>query len=201
MVGSLRIWSLYFRSKLRRVDPERRRAVEEEFARAKDLAEQIMDREWALFGEECVGYLAKKLLIDAELPFLWGVFCELVQEYPNHTINGFDRVQAHLLIRLMDAHGYSFEAARDKASNVNDRYNQAEELFDELASLGQKTFHDGRPGRLQAFVTTLNELEWSSNPGAHEAHLIRRHNNPYFSETRRMVSKDELAEAPSNGSQ
>ena len=38
-------------------------------------------------------------------------------------------------------------------------------------------------------------LEWSSNPGAHEAHLIRRNNNPYFPESRRRVSKEELLKA------
>lgn len=38
-------------------------------------------------------------------------------------------------------------------------------------------------------------LVWSSNPGAHELHLKRRHNNPYFSISRRKVSGNELAEA------
>lgn len=44
-------------------------------------------------------------------------------------------------------------------------------------------------------ISTDITLEWSSNPGAHEAHLIRRQNNPYFPEPRRIVSKEELAEA------
>ncbi len=41
----------------------------------------------------------------------------------------------------------------------------------------------------------INKLEWSSDPGAHEAHLIRRHDNPYFPASRRTVSKEDLAEA------
>jgi len=38
-------------------------------------------------------------------------------------------------------------------------------------------------------------LEWSDNPGAHEAHLMRRYNNPYFPEERRIVSKWDIEEA------
>lgn len=40
-----------------------------------------------------------------------------------------------------------------------------------------------------------DELEWSSNPGAHESHLAKRHNNPYFPPPRRIISKEALAEA------
>lgn len=43
--------------------------------------------------------------------------------------------------------------------------------------------------------STEDTLPWSSNPGAHEAHLIRRHNNSYFPESRRKVSRKDLAEA------
>lgn len=38
-------------------------------------------------------------------------------------------------------------------------------------------------------------LPWSSNPGAYEAHLMRRNNNPYFPESRRSVSHDDVEEA------
>lgn len=38
-------------------------------------------------------------------------------------------------------------------------------------------------------------LLWSSTPGAYEAHLIRRNNNPYFPESRRQVSREDVAEA------
>lgn len=43
--------------------------------------------------------------------------------------------------------------------------------------------------------STEGTLPWSSNPGAHEAHLMRRHNNPYFPESRRSVSHEDLEEA------
>lgn len=36
---------------------------------------------------------------------------------------------------------------------------------------------------------------WSPCPGAYEAHLIRRHNNPYFQPERRSISLIELTEA------
>lgn len=42
---------------------------------------------------------------------------------------------------------------------------------------------------------SVEEMRWSENPGAHEAHLIRRHNNPYFAKSRRIVSAKELEEA------
>ncbi|MGX5844187.1 hypothetical protein ACWGTI_26055 [Mesorhizobium sp. ArgA1] len=40
-----------------------------------------------------------------------------------------------------------------------------------------------------------DELEWSDDPGAHEAYLIKRWNNPYFGPSRRVVSTEELSEA------
>lgn len=49
-------------------------------------------------------------------------------------------------------------------------------------------------GTLQGMV---KKLEWSNNPGAHEAHLIRRSNNMYFPKSRRIVLEDELSEARS----
>ena len=39
------------------------------------------------------------------------------------------------------------------------------------------------------------QLEWSDNPGAYEAHLIRRCNNPYFPKSYQNVSAKELSEA------
>ncbi|MET3524801.1 hypothetical protein [Mesorhizobium abyssinicae] len=40
-----------------------------------------------------------------------------------------------------------------------------------------------------------HELEWSDNPGAREAYLIKRWHNPYFGPSRRIVSTEELSEA------
>lgn len=39
------------------------------------------------------------------------------------------------------------------------------------------------------------ELQWSDNPGAREAYLVKRWNNPYFGPSRRAVSTEELSEA------
>ncbi|RWL77970.1 MAG: hypothetical protein EOR69_28510 [Mesorhizobium sp.] len=44
-------------------------------------------------------------------------------------------------------------------------------------------------------LAETNELEWSDNPGAREAYLIKRWNNPYFVPSRRSVSTEELFEA------
>lgn len=40
-----------------------------------------------------------------------------------------------------------------------------------------------------------SQLEWSHNPEAYEAHLIRRCNNPYFPKSYQNVSAKELSEA------
>lgn len=206
MSGSpgLRLWVSYFWSKLRRGNPAHKAAAEEETARARDLAQEIMEREKALLDAEGMD-VNDKVMLSIELQFLWGVFRELVQEYPDLPTHGLDRVKLHLIMRLVDAHGYSFEAARNEAISVGNLYNEADTLFDALASLGQKAFHDGRPGHLlkvakvlqgtKAFRGMISKLEWSSNPSAHEAHLIRRHNNPYFPEERRVVRQDKLDEA------
>lgn len=45
--------------------------------------------------------------------------------------------------------------------------------------------------------STERALPWSSNPGASEANLMRRQNNPYFPESRRDVSHADLVEAKS----
>lgn len=43
--------------------------------------------------------------------------------------------------------------------------------------------------------TECSEFEWSDNPGAYEAHLARRCNNPYFPTHLQAVSEEELLEA------
>jgi len=43
--------------------------------------------------------------------------------------------------------------------------------------------------------STDGTLQWSNDPGAYESHLMRRHNNPYFPESRRNVSLEDLQEA------
>lgn len=48
---------------------------------------------------------------------------------------------------------------------------------------------------LAAMDSTEGTLPWSNNPSAHEAHLMRRHNNPYFPESRRNVAHGDLTEA------
>lgn len=48
---------------------------------------------------------------------------------------------------------------------------------------------------LAAMDSTEGILPWSNNPSAHEAHLMRRHNNLYFPESRRNVAHGDLTEA------
>lgn len=43
--------------------------------------------------------------------------------------------------------------------------------------------------------STEGTLPWSSNPGAYETHLMRRRNNPYFPESRRSVSHEDIEDA------
>ncbi|TGS85080.1 hypothetical protein EN817_23570 [Mesorhizobium sp. M3A.F.Ca.ET.174.01.1.1] len=51
----------------------------------------------------------------------------------------------------------------------------------------------GEPRRTH--LAEKDELEWSDSPGAREAYLIKRWNNPYFGPSRRIVSTEELSEA------
>jgi len=44
-------------------------------------------------------------------------------------------------------------------------------------------------------IIECSNLDWSNDPGAYELHLIRRCANPYFSESRQVVSMEKLAEA------
>jgi hypothetical protein len=46
-----------------------------------------------------------------------------------------------------------------------------------------------------ADVAMCSDFEWSDNPGAYEAHLVRRCNNPYFPAHLQAVSEEELLEA------
>ena len=46
--------------------------------------------------------------------------------------NGYDRIFAYLMQRLIDVHGYSLEDARHEALAVQDLYNEGDGLFEEL---------------------------------------------------------------------
>ncbi|ODS34492.1 MAG: hypothetical protein SCARUB_00368 [Candidatus Scalindua rubra] len=48
---------------------------------------------------------------------------------------------------------------------------------------------------LDTNVAMCSDFEWSDNPGAYEAHLVRRCNNPYFPAHLQAVSEEELLEA------
>ncbi|RRH87460.1 hypothetical protein EH240_36140 [Mesorhizobium tamadayense] len=49
-------------------------------------------------------------------------------------------------------------------------------------------------------LAETNDLEWSENPGAREAYLIKRWNNPYFAPSRRTVLREDVSEARKNDS-
>lgn len=44
-------------------------------------------------------------------------------------------------------------------------------------------------------ASDCSKLKWSKNPGAYEAQLMRRCNNPYFPATLQIISDEELREA------
>lgn len=160
MAMSLRLWLLLLRSRLRRVDPAQEIAAKESARRAADLAEQIMARESAALYEDGLGgLLDDRLMLSIEMQFLWGVFHELVQEYPHLPTNGFVRIKLHLIRYLMDARGYSFEHARDEANVIDGLYNEANEYFDTISSYGKDAFHNPAPGHLSAIVLSVCALD------------------------------------------
>ena len=93
MTRNLRLWALYLKSRLWRGNPAHKAAAEEETARARDLAQQIMERETAALDVEGIrSFVDNQAMLSIELQFLWGVFRELVQEYPDLPTNGFDPI-------------------------------------------------------------------------------------------------------------
>lgn len=162
MVGKLHLWAQFLKTKLKPTDKKYRAIAEEATQRASDLAERIMaDERAALDIEGLADLFNDKMMLSIELQFLWGIFHEFVQEYRDLPTNGFDRIKLHLIQRLMDSHGYSFEAARDEAISVEDLYNKADEIFDAVSRCGKEAFHDARPGRLAVVVKALHETNLS----------------------------------------
>ena len=75
-------------------------------------------------------------MLSIEMQLLWGVFHEFVQEYPEMPTNGFERIQIHLMERLMRVHSYSLQDARDFVISVHNLYNENEGLFATTSELG-----------------------------------------------------------------
>lgn len=162
MVGKLHLWALLLKSKLSPTNKKYEAIATEARQRAADLAERIMAGEMAALDTEGLADLFNdKMMLSIELQFLWGIFHEFVQEYRNLPTNGFDRIKLHLIERLMDTHGYSFDAARDEANLLEDLYNKADEIFDAVSQCGKEAFHDARPGQLAVVVKTLHETNLS----------------------------------------
>ena len=189
--------------------------------RARFMSEAVLNDELAPFVEAAD---LKNLYIWFEMPFLWGYFHEYVQTQKFAT-NGFSRIMVHLMYWLTKRYGYSFEQARISALEMDDRYNRDEPTFMTLARYGMDAFHDRTPDAAmvasilalaQAYAKKFvpdspespsgtqrpakvslanDELECSSNPGAHEAYLLKRLNNPYFPRQRRIISTEALKEA------
>lgn len=158
MAINLHLWSLLLKSWFRPVDKRLEAIAREAMQRAAYLGERIMRSEMTMLEADGLAHLfSEEMMRSIEFQFLWGVFHEFVQEYPDLPTNGFDRIKLHLISRLMDAHGQSFEAARHYANSVERLYNEADELFDAMADAGKNAYRDGRPGRLSAIVRALHE--------------------------------------------
>lgn len=99
-----------------------------------------------------------ELMLSIELQFLWGVFHEFVREYPCLPANSFVRIQIHLIQRLMNVHGYCFEAARDEAIAIDGLYNKGDELFDAVSDLGKEAFHNPQNRYLPVVVKSLQKV-------------------------------------------
>lgn len=177
-----------------------------------DLLGQFMDAHRGEYEE---------MLEWFELQFMWGFFHEYVQtqEFPT---NGYDRIIWHLIYHLSKVRGRTLEQARDEATEMNAKFNADDGMFMAVADLGKQAYHDPElkdalsrtfyaMAQLEAennAVPDVNkfvisgpeapedaELSVSQNPGAHEAHLIRRYRNPYFEEDRQTITQAEILRA------
>ena len=158
MGADVRLWALLLTSRLRRGNKRYEAVAEEATARAADLAERVMAQERkALDTEGLADLIDDRTMLSIELQFLWGLFHEFVQEYPELPTSGFDRIKLHLIGRLVHAHSYSLWAARDEANAVEDLYNKADELFEAISGLGKQAYRDARPGHLCTVVKVLHE--------------------------------------------
>jgi len=154
----MRLWFLLLKSKLNPANKKYEAIAEEARNRGNDLAEKIMSGErMALEDQGLATLFEDKTMLSIELQFLWGVFHELVQEYPSLPVDGFDRIKLHIIERLMNTYGYTFEAARDEAITLAGLYNKADELFDAISDLGKIKFHSPQSCYLPIVVKSLDE--------------------------------------------
>lgn len=101
-----------------------------------------------------------------------------------------------LVAFLSDAYRANTREEPDSASAIGRAWLACLEIKNEEpdSELAQEfgRLNEAHQTRLES---TEGALEWSNDPGAHEAHLMRRWNNPYFPEERRLVTQDQLDEA------
>lgn len=91
-----------------------------------------------------------------------------------------------------DEHPSVWEENRQQALRSAD--SETEELLEIANDFAAKEAPKSRDHD-QTQESIERPLPWSSNPGAYEAHLMRRNNNPYFPESRRDISHDDVEEA------
>jgi hypothetical protein len=101
--------------------------------------------------------LPADVLADVEAQFLWGVYSELVASGPAAPANGFDRVVAHLINHFAATRDLSFAAAKAKAHEVEDLFNQGEPLFEAIAERGRLAATDGSSRHFVEIAKALDE--------------------------------------------
>lgn len=152
-----RTWYTYLRSRLSRRNRQLEPVASEAVDRGKAMAREMMEREYTLLGvKELVGP-EEGALLTAEMWFLWGVFHEFVQEYPDLPTNGFDRIKLHLAAHLQDTRQIALEEAIDAANAVEATFNRANPLFDAVAAVGKEAFHDETPGYFAQAVVMMRD--------------------------------------------
>lgn len=91
---------------------------------------------------------------------------------------------------FLESGGHKLELATQSDGSLGIAYKKI--WSDEAIEEKKKQDNEAHQSILES---TEGALPWSSNPGAYEAHLMRRHNNSYFPESRRNISHEDLAEA------
>jgi len=158
---------LLFKAWLRSLTP-RSRALKERYGAAADrlhtealhVAADALAREMDGLEElwPQLGYrLNDQVLLQIELPFLWGIFHEAVANSPSLPTNGYDRVTILVIAYLMKHRGMSLDKARAQALEADTRYQQAEPLFEVLQERGRRVYRDRSVGHLADAVVALEK--------------------------------------------
>jgi len=131
----------------------------------------------------------------AQGPFDSGEKSAAAMRYAYLAVFGAEEAEKRGMVEAISKHAAAYDsnpaAWEQNRQQAMQSANSETEEFVTIAK-GLATMVSPNQANLES---TEGTLQWSNYPGAYESHLMRRHNNPYFPESRRSVSLEDLQEA------